>query len=107
MRNGGASRIRRVAKWCLPGWFALVLTAAWVLHARQLLMSPGGFRNLSSVEFWGPLMFAAIAILLLLQPARSRPRRGHCAKCGYNLTGNEIGVCPECGTPATNREDTA
>jgi hypothetical protein len=22
-----------------------------------------------------------------------------CAKCGYNLTGNESGVCPECGTP--------
>jgi len=21
-----------------------------------------------------------------------------CHKCGYNLTGNESGVCPECGT---------
>jgi len=24
---------------------------------------------------------------------------GHCQKCGYNLTGNVSGVCPECGTP--------
>lgn len=24
---------------------------------------------------------------------------GHCQKCGYDLTGNVSGVCPECGTP--------
>jgi hypothetical protein len=24
---------------------------------------------------------------------------GHCRKCGYNLTGNVSGICPECGTP--------
>lgn len=28
-----------------------------------------------------------------------RPTPGHCRKCGYNLTGNVSGVCPECGTP--------
>jgi predicted amidophosphoribosyltransferase len=25
---------------------------------------------------------------------------GHCRKCGYNLTGNISGVCPECGEPS-------
>ena len=24
---------------------------------------------------------------------------GQCRKCGYNLTGNVSGRCPECGTP--------
>jgi hypothetical protein len=24
---------------------------------------------------------------------------GHCQKCGYDLTGNVSGRCPECGTP--------
>lgn len=24
---------------------------------------------------------------------------GHCQKCGYDLTGNVSGLCPECGTP--------
>ncbi len=24
-------------------------------------------------------------------------RRGHCIECGYCLTGNESGICPECG----------
>ena len=27
-----------------------------------------------------------------------KPRGGHCGTCGYNLTGNTSGVCPECGT---------
>lgn len=26
-----------------------------------------------------------------------RRRRGRCVKCGYDLTGNVSGVCPECG----------
>ncbi len=26
-----------------------------------------------------------------------RRKRGLCLKCGYNLTGNTSGVCPECG----------
>lgn len=28
-----------------------------------------------------------------------RWRPDHCAACGYNLTGNVTGVCPECGKP--------
>ncbi len=28
-----------------------------------------------------------------------RRRRGLCLKCSYDLTGNESGVCPECGKP--------
>ena len=28
---------------------------------------------------------------------RRRRKRGLCVKCGYDLTGNESGVCPECG----------
>ncbi|MHC4796080.1 MAG: hypothetical protein ACYTF1_05495 [Planctomycetota bacterium] len=28
---------------------------------------------------------------------RQRKRLGHCLNCGYNLTGNTSGICPECG----------
>ena len=30
---------------------------------------------------------------------RQRELRGDCLVCGYNLTGNASGICPECGTP--------
>jgi hypothetical protein len=29
--------------------------------------------------------------------AALRRRRGHCGRCGYNLSGNITGLCPECG----------
>ena len=52
-----------------------------------------------------PLWMAAIlcsiypAIALIRGPLRRHRRRkkGLCLKCGYNLTGNVTGVCPECG----------
>lgn len=30
-------------------------------------------------------------------PRKRRPSL--CEKCDYDLTGNESGICPECGTP--------
>ena len=32
--------------------------------------------------------------------AEVRRRRGQCVRCGYDLTGNTSGTCPECGTAA-------
>jgi hypothetical protein len=37
-----------------------------------------------------------IGAVLSQQEMRGTP--GHCARCGYCLTGNASGVCPECGT---------
>ena len=50
-------------------------------------------------------LWAAVLVLGLVPAARAwrRMRRvpgGHCAGCGYDLRGNESGVCPECGRPA-------
>ena len=38
----------------------------------------------------------------LLGPYRRyrRRKKGLCLTCGYDLTGNESGVCPECGSKA-------
>lgn len=30
--------------------------------------------------------------------AAARRAQGLCVRCGYNLTGNVSGICPECGT---------
>ena len=67
-----------------------------------------GFRgDVSSISVPLPL-----PILLLAVPTAflwwhgSRVLPGHCRKCGYDLTGNVSGRCPECGrdvhrTPST------
>ena len=54
-----------------------------------------------------PYWLAAVAFAVL--PVRwlgvgahqwRRRRKGWCVPCGYDLSGNVSGVCPECGTPA-------
>jgi hypothetical protein len=46
---------------------------------------------------WIPLVLAAAPTVILWRRDRHRPPPGHCQKCGYNLTGNVSGRCPECG----------
>jgi len=35
----------------------------------------------------------------------ARRRNGLCVECGYNLTGNISGACPECGAAVTEKSD--
>jgi hypothetical protein len=49
-----------------------------------------------------PLWIIALATGMLsaiLWPRRLKLRKGICQNCGYDLTGNASGICPECGTP--------
>jgi len=44
----------------------------------------------------------AIALTLWIIPwarGASRQARNGCSRCGYDLTGNVSGLCPECGAP--------
>ena len=45
-----------------------------------------------------PLAFVGIATAAFWYLDRPLPPPGHCQKCGYDLTGNVSGRCPECGT---------
>jgi hypothetical protein len=59
---------------------------------------------LASAPLWAFAAATAVGPLMWLRArARSarRRRRNQCPGCGYDLTGNASGVCPECGTPAT------
>lgn len=49
------------------------------------------------VPFWLPFFAFAIPTIILLLHGRLKTE-GCCLECGYDLTGNESGVCPECGT---------
>ena len=49
-----------------------------------------------SCPIWMLVLPAALPTAFLLYRDRRYPP-GHCQGCGYDLTGNESGVCPECG----------
>ena len=59
--------------------------------------------SLRSTTRWLVLLSFACALPLLpneIKAYRARRRfRGECLGCGYDLTGNTGGVCPECGKP--------
>jgi hypothetical protein len=63
----------------------------------MVLWSPGG----SPVLFIGIPLWIILALLAVICAFYWRRRRGFgpacCGQCGYDLTGNVSGVCPECG----------
>ena len=75
------------------------------LHPNLFRMMPGrfvkmGYRKVGVTYSIPAAAFAVLpAIALAMVPVRRirRRRRGLCVQCGYDLTGNESGVCSECG----------
>ena len=70
------------------------------LYVRRL--GYGETRGVVTVfPIWNPFVLLAAypTIAFVRGPMRRwrRRRKGLCIKCGYNLTGNVSGVCPECG----------
>jgi hypothetical protein len=53
--------------------------------------------NRVQVALWVPLLLVATPTAFLWRAARRRPPSHCCQECGYNLTGNTSGTCPECG----------
>lgn len=48
------------------------------------------------IPLWVPVL--AFCVAPLMARIRPEPRSDECSRCGYNLTGNVSGRCPECGT---------
>ncbi len=51
------------------------------------------------IPFWIPFLLFVFPTAILWHRDRRTAKPGNCQLCGYNLTGNESGVCPECATP--------
>ena len=84
------------------GWNEDAHSSQWPqrlgMDAPDLIRSRGGAYGVR-VPFW--ILFAMITIpTAFLWHRDRRPPKGHCQTCGYDLTGNVSGVCPECGEPA-------
>jgi hypothetical protein len=67
---------------------------------RALLQRPFYVRGSTmchvSVPFWVAALPLSVLTVWLWRRDR-RPKPGHCQRCGYDLTGNTSGTCPECG----------
>jgi hypothetical protein len=76
---------------------ALIAMAAWSVEPPAAIRGPG-LRVPG-----GPWIGAALVLLALPVVYRKwRPKvvdAGRCRRCNYDLTGNQSGVCPECGEP--------
>ena len=63
--------------------------------------------QVASVRYW-QILVAALVLpgLWLVGTWRGVRRRGagQCPGCGYDLTGNQSGLCPECGRPVPRNE---
>ena len=59
--------------------------------------------SVADKPLWPSLAGTAVVGFVLLYCGRRRIVRGHC-DCGYDLTGNVSGVCPECGATAQKRD---
>jgi hypothetical protein len=69
----------------------------------------GSKQHLIGTALWVPFVLCMVVCLgTSVDRIRTwrRSRRGQCPSCGYNLTGNVTGVCPECGAP-TRAQDAA
>ena len=67
---------------------------------KAILRRPGFWLSVSYPAWLLPVIFAAYPIIAFVRgPLRRRWHRakGACLRCGYDLTGNVSGVCPECG----------
>jgi hypothetical protein len=70
---------------------------AWLLNPNYTVSFKGIFSN--DMLFWGTLMVIASLFaggFVAMRSPEIDPTR--CPACGYDLTGNVSGVCPECGT---------
>ena len=61
------------------------------------------------IPLWEAVSLSSIApvIWLALMTRVRHFAPGHCQQCGYDLTGNVSGVCPECGTPVPAKSESA
>jgi len=59
-----------------------------------------------NLPFWLLAALTGAPTALLLYQDRRRTRPGCCRRCGYDLTGNVSGICPECGVPIAKEFET-
>ncbi len=81
----------RILVWCMLGLQLIPVLVAFVLMAVLLIIETDPV--CVAIPFL--TLLAAGGLREVLRWRQFAP--GHCRRCGYNLTANTSGVCPECG----------
>jgi hypothetical protein len=108
--DGAIDFRQRLSGWT-PAQEPFLLPSGWIIidyakNARRTIWWPRAGNSRSGkvlvVPFW--ILFVPIALSAAALWIRDPQYPfGHCRKCGYNLTGNVSGICPECGTAVERR----
>ncbi|HEY3241814.1 MAG TPA: hypothetical protein VGM03_00555 [Phycisphaerae bacterium] len=80
-----------------------ILVAGRMLRTRFDIEQLDGLIVLMLTAVALPAALGTLLALLAYRKLRSLVPPGHCSACGYDLTGNTSGVCPECGAAAPVR----
>lgn len=89
-----------------PGWPGFSWYADWPwewfwLPGASRFYGVAGSKLGVLIPLWLPLLLTLIPTIHLWYKDRE-PLPGCCVKCGYDLTGNTSGLCPECGEEITS-----
>ncbi len=87
--------------WRIPQSASLWRPEAVPFRPPRLYWKSGAFEL--QLPLWILFVIAASATVVLWWRDRPIPP-GHCQHCGYNLTGNVSGRCPECGQAVPRTE---
>ena len=79
--------------------------SAWADGRSELKRAKNYYVREVALPFWAILAALALypTVAFIRGPLRRhrRQKKGLCLQCGYNLTGNTCGFCPECGEAIT------
>jgi hypothetical protein len=99
LRNSECPLGFHVERWSSFNWQHQLLNE-WSSYVLWPTYVESIWGDMINVPLWMPFVLIGFPTALLWRADRRCRRTGHCKECGYNLTGNKSGVCPECGTAA-------
>jgi hypothetical protein len=83
------------------------LSLIHVSDERLLAWPPVEFNNDVEVAHWTLILLALVVGLIVCYCSRPLSLPNCCHECGYDLTGNVSGICPECGAACRRRDGDA
>jgi len=84
---------------CYVAWHDYSTSDGQRVHRYALVVSAWCFYAVAGAFGLYPAVAFIRGPLRRWRHGRYRRRRGLCSRCGYDLTGNVSGICPECGRP--------